>query len=103
MRAIVGNTHASDLVKRTFRLNGVPHQFRGIPVDLVEIDPIWCHPGITRAAADESIERPERPISRNLRASGIPRDGELGAVDAVAAEVAITEVGSEHESVVRGD
>src|SRR6266481_2523235 len=52
LRAVVGNPHAGDLLKRTVWLCGVPHQLRGVPVDLVEIGAIWRNPAIARSAAD---------------------------------------------------
>ena len=103
LRAVVGNPHAGDLLKRTVRLSGVAHQFRSIPVDLVEICAIRRQPVIAGAAANRSIDRSEGAISWNLRARRILRDGEHVAVDAEAAEVAVTEVRSKHQSVIRRD
>src|SRR5580704_14380569 len=36
LRAVAGNPHTSDLLQRPVRLRGIPHQFRGIWVDLME-------------------------------------------------------------------
>src|SRR5581483_4285486 len=95
--------HARNLFERTVRQSGVAHQLRGIAVDLVEISAVRRQPVIARAATHDSIERSEGAISRNLRAGGILRDAELGAIDAEAADVAVTEVRREHESVIGGD
>src|SRR5262249_52555945 len=103
LRAVVGDLHTRDLLERTVRLRRVAHQLRGIPVDLVEIGAIRRQPAIARAAAHDSIDRSEGAISRNNRARGILRDGELFAVDAEAAEVAVAEGRRIYESVIRGD
>src|SRR5262249_10269064 len=100
---VVGNLHAGDLLKRTVRLSGVAHQFRGIPVDLVEIGAIRRNPGIARSAGDGSVETSGGAIARHLWACWIPGDAEPGAVNPVAADVAVTEVRREHESVIRRD
>src|SRR5260370_6960219 len=84
-------------------MGGVADQFRSISVYLVQMLAIWRNPVIAWAAANGSIDRPEGAISRNLPARRILRDADLGAVDAVAANVAVTEVRSEHRSVIRGD
>src|SRR4029077_3794627 len=103
LRAIVGNLHAGDLLKRTVALRRVAHQLRGIPVDLVQIGAIWRQPAIARSAAHDSINRSEGAIALDLRGRGILRYGEPVAVDAEAADGAVTEVRREHESVIRGD
>jgi len=64
---------------------------------------IWRNPAIARAAAHGSIDRSEGAIASNLRACGILRDTELGAVNPAAADVAVTEVRGEHQAVIRGD
>ena len=96
LRAIVGNFHARDLVKRTVRPSGVAHQFRGIPVDLIEIGTIRRNPVIARAAANGSIDRLEGAIPQNFRARRILRNADLGAVDMEAANVAVTEARGEY-------
>src|SRR5216684_4575245 len=68
LRAVVRNARAGDLVERTIPLDGVAHQFRGVPVNLVEIGTVWRQPDVVRAAADDSADPPEGAISRNLRA-----------------------------------
>jgi hypothetical protein len=93
LRAIVRNSHVGDLFKRTVRLSGVAHQFRGIPIDLVEIRAIWRNPVIAGAAANGSVDRSEGAVSRNARARRILCDADLVAVDVVAANVAVTEEG----------
>src|SRR4029077_11382872 len=103
LRAVVGDLDACDLLKRTVWLGGVAHQFRSISIDLVEIGAIWRNPAIARATANHSINSSESSISRDLRARGVLRDREHAAVDAVAADVAVTEVRREHPAVIRGD
>jgi len=94
--AVVRNLDAGHFVQRTVWLSGIAHQLRGIAVDLVEIRAIWRKPVIARAAANGSIDRPEGAISQNLRARRILRNADLGAVDMVAADVAVTEARSKH-------
>src|SRR5262245_61635542 len=84
LRAVVGNCHAGDLLERTIRMSGVPHQFRGICVDLVEIGAIWRDQVVARAADHGSVEPPGGAVSRNLRARGVGRDFQSAAVDVVA-------------------
>src|SRR4029077_4940864 len=103
LRAVVGNPDAGHLFQRTIRLSGIAYQLRCIPVDLVEISAIRREPAIARAAANHSIDCAESAISRDLGARGILRYREHVAVDAVAADVAVTEVRREHPSVIRGD
>ena len=50
--AVIGNVHTGDLLQRTVRLRRVPHQLRGIAVDLVEIGSIGRNPAIARSAGD---------------------------------------------------
>src|SRR5260370_29707814 len=101
LRAVVRNPHTADLPQRTVRLNGVAHQFRGIPVNLVEIGAIRGHPAIARAATDVATKRPEGAVSGNSRARWILRYGYSAAVDVEGRQVAVTEVGRVHRSVVR--
>src|SRR5216684_4233127 len=103
LRAVVGDGRAGDLLQRTVRLNGVTDQLRAIPVDLVEIGVVGRQPAIARTAGNDSIESPEGAISGNLRARGILQDGEDVAVDAPAADVAVTEDRAERQPVIRGD
>src|ERR1700746_1148594 len=46
LRAVRGDRDAFNLLKGTVRLSGVAHQFRSIPVDLVEIFAIRRQPAI---------------------------------------------------------
>src|SRR5260370_7396616 len=101
LRAVVRNPHTADLPQRTVRLNGVAHQFRGVPVNLVEIGAIRGHPAIARAATDVATKRPEGAVSGNSRARWILRYGYGAAVDVEGRQVAVTEVGRVHRSVVR--
>src|SRR5262245_176702 len=65
--AVVRNLYAGNLLERAVRLSGIAHQFRGIPVDLVEKDAIRCEPVVGRAADHGSVEPPGGAVSRNLR------------------------------------
>src|SRR4029077_347096 len=103
LRAVVGNLRAGDLLERTVRLRRVAHQLRGVPVDLVEIGPIRRNPAIARSAGDSGVETSGGAIARNLRTRGILDDAEPGAVDPVAADVAVTEVRRIDEPIIRGD
>src|SRR5262249_48753064 len=103
LRAVVGDLHAGDLFERTVRSRGVAHQFRGIPVDLVEVGSIGRDPVIARSATDISTQRPEGSIARDLRTRGIFRDLQPATIDSVAAEIAVPEVRRVYESIVRGD
>src|SRR5689334_14247392 len=80
LRAVVGDRDACNLLKGTVRLSGVAHQFRSIPVDLVEIFAIRRQPAIAWAAANHSIDCSESAISRDLRACRILRDFQPFAV-----------------------
>src|SRR5262249_61945015 len=73
------------------------------PVDLVEIGAIRRNPAITRSAGNGGVETSGGAIARNLRACRILGDGELIAVDAEAADVAVTEIRRVHESVIWRD
>src|SRR5215510_8958188 len=99
--AVVGNLHARDLLERPVRLRGVPHQLRGIAVDLVKIGAIRRNPVVGRATGDVSTESPGGAVSGNSRARWIARDLQAAAVDAIAADVAVAEVGRVDGPVVR--
>src|SRR5882762_4182252 len=101
LRAVVGDGRAGDFLQRTVRLGGVAHQFRGIPVNLVEIGAIRREPVVARAAADGSIQRPEGAISRHFRARRILCELQPFPIDVVAADVAVAEVRSVDRSVIR--
>src|SRR5262245_54107438 len=100
LRAVVRNLYAGNLLERAVRLSGVAHQFRGIPVDLVEKGAIRREPVVGRAADHGSVEPPGGAVSRNLRARGVARDLEAAAVDVEAADVAVAEVRRVHGLVV---
>src|SRR5262245_16244593 len=82
-------------------MRGVAHQFRSIPVDLVEIGSIRRDPVVARAAGDVSAEPPGGAISRNPGARRIARDFEAAAVDVIATDVAVAEVRGVDGPVVR--
>src|SRR5262249_2492963 len=105
LRAVVGYLDAGDLLQRTVRLRGIRNQFRGIPVDLVEMPAIRRNPAVARSAGDGSVEPPGGAVPRTLAARGILRNGELGAlaIDGVTSDIAVAEVRSVHSSVIRGD
>src|SRR5262249_46743092 len=103
LRAVVRDFHAGDLLERTIRLDRIAHQLRGIPIDLVEIGAIWAYPAIARSASDSCVEPSGCAIARNLRACWIFRDGEPFAINAVAADITVTEIRRIYESVIRGD
>src|SRR5215467_7505948 len=103
LRAVIGNLNARDFFERTIRLSGVPYQLRSIPIDLVQESSIGRQPIVARAAGDGGVETPGGAISWNLWARRILRDFESFAVNAVAGEIAVTEVRREHEVVIRRD
>src|SRR5215472_3528503 len=103
LRTVVGNFYADDLAERPVRTSGVAHQLRSIPVDLVEVGAIRGKPAVARSAAHGSIDRPEGPISLDLRRRRVLRDSELGAVDPKAADVAVTEIRCVHQAIIRRD
>src|SRR5215510_12264617 len=103
LRAVVGNRDAGYFFQRAVRFGGVAHQFRGIPVNLVQIGAIRRDPIVAGAAADVATKRPEGAIAPDIRARRILRDSDLEAVDMEGTEVAVPENRSVQESVIRGD
>src|SRR5262249_53472564 len=103
LRAVVGNRDAGYFFQRAVRFGGVAHQFRGIPVNLVQIGAIRRDPIVAGAAADVSTKPPEGAIALDVGACGILRDSDLEAVDMEGTEVAVPENRSVQESIIRGD
>src|SRR5262249_13869039 len=90
-------------LERTIRLSCVADQFRCVPIDLVQESAIRSQPVIARSAGDGCVETSSGAISWNLWARRILRDFKSSAVNAVAGEIAVTEVRRDHESIIRRD
>src|SRR6266403_1797510 len=103
LRAVVGDGDTGNLLERAVWFGGVPHQLRGVPVDLVEIGAIRRNPVITRSTADVSAKSPEGAIALDVGARRILRDSDLGAIDMERGDVAVPENRSVQESVIGGD
>src|SRR5262249_45127972 len=90
-------------VQRTVRLRGVPHEFRGVSVDLIEIRAVRCEPAVARPAGDGRIQTSRRAVARNSCTRRILRDLEALAVEAKRADVAVAEIRRIHGSISRRD
>src|ERR1700730_7461902 len=92
LRAVVGDGDTGNLLQRAVGSSGVPHQLRGVPIDLVEKGAIWRHTIVARAATDVSTKRPEGAIALDVGACRILRDSDLEAVvDMEGGDVAVPE------------
>src|SRR5260370_36321658 len=100
--AVVGNRDTGYFFQRAVWFGGVPHQLRGIPVDLVEVFTIRRNPAVARSTADVSTKPPEGAIALDLGARRILRDSDLEAVDMAGGDVAAPENRSVQAAVMRG-
>src|SRR5215469_13028960 len=100
---VVRDLDAGHFFERTVWLRGVANQFRCVPVDLVQKRAVRRQPVICRSAGDGCVETSGSAISWNFRACWIDCDFKRFAVDAVAADVAVTEIRREYEPVIRRD
>src|SRR5215813_15455180 len=98
--AVVRDCNAGDFIQRSVWLRRISDEFRGVPVDLIEIRSVWRKPVVARSTADVAAECPERAVSRNLGAGGVLRDLQPLAVDVKRADVAVAEVRRIHDAVI---
>src|SRR5215813_522542 len=101
LRTVVRDLDACHFFERAVRLRGVANQSRRVPVDLVQECAIRRYPVIGRSAGDGCVETSGRAISQDFRTSWVACDFESSAVNAIAGDVAVSEVRCEHELIVR--
>src|SRR5215813_8396162 len=103
LRTVVRNLDGGYFFERTVRLRGITNQLRCIPINLVQETAIGRNPVIARSAGNRCVQTSRGAISWNLGARWILYDFKSLAVDAVAADVAVTKIGREHKPVIRRD
>src|ERR1700722_8429921 len=101
LRTVVRYLHVADFAKRAIRLGSVCDQLRRVTVDLIDISAVRRDPDIARSGANSAIERSEGAVTRHFRAGRVLCNLQAFRSNAVAADIAVTEVRRKHSLVIR--